>query len=80
MSHTDQGTRQPLLIKPTAGTHRACGCGDSPLWPLCPATCQRSEASPAFRVRRDGARIWLCRCGQSRRYPHCDGRHNRLAP
>ncbi|MBY8965423.1 CDGSH iron-sulfur domain-containing protein [Algiphilus sp. NNCM1] len=78
MSDPDQATRQPLLVKPTAGEYRACGCGQSPVWPLCPASCERSEASPSFRVRRDGARVWLCRCGHSRRFPHCDGRHNRL--
>ena len=71
------GDRAPCLLKLPRGDYRACGCGRSSQWPLCAEPCAQPADALPFQVAREGGRVWLCACGDSRRLPHCDGRHNR---
>lgn len=70
--------KSPLAVELDAGTHYACTCGRSGIFPQCDLKTHKGMGiiPRKFELEKKQT-VYLCRCGNSGKHPFCDGTHQK---
>ncbi len=69
---------KPLVVELEEGTHKACSCKKSKIFPLCDGTHEGTEFKPLlFEIHRTTG-VALCHCGLTNNFPYCEASHKKL--